>query len=259
MADKTAAVIGTILWYFFYHPPSFTQLHGTKISRRKELARIDYLGTLLLVGGLVIFLLGVSWGGPYPWSSGRVLGLLIPGAIILVAFVLYEIFGKIQNPIVPMHFFRDVRGFTCVAIISAIAGCLQTASFILWPSQVQYIFGSTASGWEEIAWMSSVVNFASWAGIIAIGPLFHIIKHLRTQLLVGAIFMTAFTGAMASINYSNKSTAVAFAFLATFPMGWGEIFTMLMVQYIVPASSLGVAFGKFPLTRWSMTLSPVSC
>ncbi|POR38188.1 Uncharacterized protein TPAR_01617 [Tolypocladium paradoxum] len=236
-------VCGTVLWYFFYHPPSFTQLHGTKVSRLQELAHIDYIGTFLLVAGLVLFLLGVSWGGPYSWSSARVLGLLITGAGVLVIFVLYETYAKIRHPIFPMHFFRDVRGFTCVVIISAITGCLQTAAFILWPSQVLYIFGSTTEGWETVAWMSSVVNFGAWAGIIVIGPLYHIIKHLRTQLLVGSIFMTAFLGAMASINYTNKSSAIAFAFLSTFPMGWGEIFTMLMVQYIVPETSLGVGFA----------------
>lgn len=199
----------------------------------------------MLVTGLVLFLLGISWGGqPFPWSSGRVLGLLIPGAVIFIAFVLYEIYGNPKNPIIPMHFFKDVRGYTCVVIISAITGCLQTCAFILWPSQVNYIFGSTSSGWEQTAYMSSVVNLGAWAGIIIVGPLFHIIKHLRLQLLVGSIWMTAFLGAMSTITYTNKASAIAFAFLSTFPIGWGEIMTMLMVQYIVPEHDLGVGFGK---------------
>jgi hypothetical protein len=49
---------------------------------------------------------------------------------------------------------------------------------------------------------------------------------------------------MSTINYAHRGAAVAFAFLAVFPMGWGEIFTMLMVQYIVSDRDLGVAFGK---------------
>ncbi|KAJ5916116.1 hypothetical protein N7504_000131 [Penicillium tannophilum] len=237
-------VCGTTLWFFFYHPPSFTQLHGKEFTRRKQLAQLDYIGMFLLVAGLVLFLLGVSWGGqPYPWDSGLVLGLLISGAATSVIFVLYEVYGNVSTPIIPMHLFKDVRGFACVVIISAVCGCLQTAAFIVWPSQVTYIFGSTASGWEETAWMSSIVNFASWGGIIIIGPLYHIVKHLRSQLLVGSIWMTAFLGAMSTINYMDQASAVAFAFLAVFPMGWGEIFTMLMVQYIVSDRDLGVAFA----------------
>ncbi|KAG5772916.1 hypothetical protein H9Q72_001095 [Fusarium xylarioides] len=130
-------VIGTTLWYFFYHPPSFVQLHGTSINRKAELATIDWVGTFLLVSGLVLFLLGIAWGGqPYKWTSGRVLGLLILGAVLSISFVLYEVYGNPAKPIVPMKFFKDVRGYTCVVIISAITGCLQTALFILWPSQV---------------------------------------------------------------------------------------------------------------------------
>jgi hypothetical protein len=144
-----------------------------------------------------------------------------------------------------MRFFRDFRGFTCVVIISGITGCIQTAVFIIWPSQVIYIFGSTSSGWQQTAWMSSTVNFATWAGLIFIGPLFHLIKHLRLQLVVGTVWMTAFLGAMSTINYNHRSEAVAFAFLGVFPLGWGELFTGLMVQYIVSEQDLGVGFGKW--------------
>ena len=190
-------------------------------------------------------MLGISWGGqPYPWSSGRVLGLLIPGGVVLIAFVLYEVYGEVKRPIIPMRLFADVRGFSCVVIISAITGCIQMAAFILWPSQVHYIFGSTSSGWEETAWVSCVVDMGSWAGIMMIGPLYHAVKHLRYQLLVGSVWMTAFLGAMSTITYTSRASAIAFAFLASFPMGWGEIFTMLMVQYIVSERDLGVAFGK---------------
>lgn len=209
------------------------------------MAQLDFIGMFLLVAGLVLFLLGIAWGGQgYAWDSSVVIGLLVSGAVGLVAFVLYEVFGNVKNPIIPMRFFKDVRGFTCVVIISGIAGCLNMAAFIVWPSQVTYIFGSTSSGWEQTAWMSAVANFGSWTGIILIGPLYHIVKHLRWQLLFGSMWMTAFLGAMSTINFAHRGAAIAFAFLAVFPMGWGEIFTMLMVQYIVSDRDLGVAFGK---------------
>jgi hypothetical protein len=164
---------------------------------------------------------------------------------------LYECFFNIKYPIIPMKLFLDVRGFSCVVAISAFTGCIQQCLFIIWPSQVQFIFGSTATSWEQTAWMASVCGFGSWAGIIMIGPLFHILKHLRLQLLVGSIFMTAFLGAMASITYTDRASAIAFCFLSSFPQGWGEIFTMLMVQYIVSETNLGIAFGKLllPLIR----------
>ena len=54
--------IALILMVLFYHPPSFRQLHGNGRTRMDEVKRIDWIGMLLLVAGLVLFLLGVSWG-----------------------------------------------------------------------------------------------------------------------------------------------------------------------------------------------------
>lgn len=88
-------VPGTIAYWFFYYPPSFVQLHGAKTRKRDEAMKIDFIGIFLLVAGLALFLLGVSWGGqPSPWSSPKILGLLISGAVCCVSFVLYECFRK---------------------------------------------------------------------------------------------------------------------------------------------------------------------
>ena len=51
---------------------------------------LDLGGTVLFVGGLILFLIGISWGGTqYPWKSGHVIGMILGGAATLVIFVLY--------------------------------------------------------------------------------------------------------------------------------------------------------------------------
>ena len=54
----TGLAIGLAL--VFYHPPVFEQLH-TRASKRKVLRDLDYMGILLFVAGLVLFLIGLSW------------------------------------------------------------------------------------------------------------------------------------------------------------------------------------------------------
>lgn len=129
-------VPGTVLYYLFYYPPSFTQMHGKDKKAIEEVKKIDFAGLFLLVSGLALFLLGVSWGGqPLAWNSATILGLLVSGFVCLVAFVLYEIYGGAEYPIIPMHFFKDMTGFTPLVIISAVTGCLNVALQITWPSQ----------------------------------------------------------------------------------------------------------------------------
>lgn len=90
----------------------------------------------------------------------------------------------------------------------------------------------------------TTITFGAWAGIVFLS-FYHLIKHIRLQLVVGMIFMTAFVGAMASIGRHALGRAVAFSFLGTLPVGWGEVITMLLVQYVASDADLGVAFGKF--------------
>ncbi|CAN9322067.1 unnamed protein product [Alternaria alternata] len=243
-------VPGAILWFFFYHPPSYTQLHGKKSSKLAELKKVDWTGVGLLVAGLALFLLGISWGGPtQPWSSPRILGLLLSGAAAIVAFILYEVFLPPAQPIVPMYFFRDMRGFTCLEVISATYGIINIALFIMWPQQVVYIFGSTVSSWEETAWLSTTAAFGLWGGIVILGPLMSWIGHIRYQILISSIWMTAFLGAMASITVENKARAIAFSFLAGWTIGWGEVIAAIVVQYVVSDQDLGVAFSVISASR----------
>ncbi|CAN9083228.1 unnamed protein product [Alternaria alternata] len=243
-------VPGAILWFFFYHPPSYTQLHGKRSSKLAELKKVDWMGVGLLVAGLALFLLGISWGGPaQPWSSPRILGLLLSGAAAIVAFVLYEVFLPPAQPIVPMYFFRDMRGFTCLEVISATYGIINIALFVMWPQQVVYIFGSTVSSWEETAWLSTTAAFGLWGGIVILGPLMSWIGHIRYQILISSIWMTAFLGAMASITVEDKARAIAFSFLAGWTIGWGEVIAAIVVQYVVSDQDLGVAFSVISASR----------
>ncbi|KAB2573271.1 Siderophore iron transporter 1 [Lasiodiplodia theobromae] len=243
-------VPATVCFYLWYHPPTFVQLHGHNFKCWDAFKRIDFVGVFLLTAGLTLFLLGVSWGGTttaLTWDSPRILGLLISGILCCIAFVLYECFVPVF-PIVPMRFFRDVRGFACINVMSAVFGCINIAVFILWPSQVIHIFGSTGS-WEQTAWMSCTVNFGIWTGIIIVGPLYHIIKHIRWQLVVATAWMSIFLGVLTTANSGQRAAAIAVSFLSCLPIGWGEVVTMLLVQYLVDDKDLGAAFAVTSANR----------
>lgn len=81
--------LAIILSLIFYHPPIFEQLH-TRASKRKVLKDLDYVGILLFVAGLVLFLIGLSWGGQlYPWKSAHTLSTLLVGLALIVGFFVW--------------------------------------------------------------------------------------------------------------------------------------------------------------------------
>lgn len=57
------SVTATVLFFVFYHPPTFQQLRAAETRQVSKLQMLDIGGLILLSSGLVCFLLGISWGG----------------------------------------------------------------------------------------------------------------------------------------------------------------------------------------------------
>lgn len=56
-----------------------------------SLAHQDYLGGFLSISGMILFMMGMQWGGyQYSWKSAHVLVPLILGAVLLIAFFIWE-------------------------------------------------------------------------------------------------------------------------------------------------------------------------
>ena len=87
----------------------------------------DFVGLILLVGGLLIFLMGISWGGSYyPWKSTHVIATIVVGFLALVAFVIYESFVPLKEPLVPMYLFKNLPWVATMMVKT------RFLSYILW-------------------------------------------------------------------------------------------------------------------------------
>lgn len=84
--------------------------------------QVDYIGALLSIGGLTLFLAGIQAGGyQFPWVSGQVLGPTIVGIVMIIVWIVYEVrFAK--YPMVPGALFKGQRVMTLSFIIAFVAG-----------------------------------------------------------------------------------------------------------------------------------------
>lgn len=132
------ALMGLLGVLFFYHPPPRPAELGR--TKKEILGEIDYVGGLLSISGMIVFLgkssnvimfsvcanmqlAGLQWGGyQYPWKSAHVLVPLILGFLLLfVAFPIWEIkFAKF--PMFPSRMKQDARILVLTLIITAISG-----------------------------------------------------------------------------------------------------------------------------------------
>ncbi|PNS14855.1 hypothetical protein CAC42_2084 [Sphaceloma murrayae] len=112
------AAIGVLMTAIFYHPPPRPNSAG--LSKMQVLKQIDYLGGLLSIGGLVLFMAGILWGGyQYPWSSPHTLVPLILGAVMLVAFVVWQRFAP--YPMYPARLNQNKRILGLTLVITFIS------------------------------------------------------------------------------------------------------------------------------------------
>lgn len=127
------AFIGLALTAFFYFPPPRAMTVG--MSRREILRRIDYVGGLLSIGGLLLFMMGVQWGGyQYKWSSPHVLVTLILGLVMIVGFIIWEM-KFVQYPMFPGKILQEPRILLLTLVITFISGSNFFSVILFWPTQ----------------------------------------------------------------------------------------------------------------------------
>lgn len=82
--------ISLVLYWFFYHPPTYSQLHVQGKTRWQMTKDLDLVGIFLYVSGCILFIVGLSWGGvQHPWDSAETLCPLLVGVVLMALFVVY--------------------------------------------------------------------------------------------------------------------------------------------------------------------------
>jgi hypothetical protein len=79
-------------------------LDSPKLSFWDKAPRVDFLGTTLIGGSALMFLLALNWaGGGYGWGSSLVVGLLVGAGVTLVPFWFVE--KRAKEPVMPLRLF----------------------------------------------------------------------------------------------------------------------------------------------------------
>ena len=106
------------------------------MTKMQELKELDYGGLVLYSAGLVLVMLGFTWAeGTYPWRSAHVIAPLIVGAFTVVAFVLYEAYVPLKQPLLPLRLFKH-RNLVAVVFVGCVGQMVYYALNVLFPQQI---------------------------------------------------------------------------------------------------------------------------
>lgn len=193
------AFIGLVLTAVFYHPPPRPNSQG--MSRKEILAEIDYVGGLLSVSGMLLFMMGMQWGGyQYPWSSAHVLAPLILGIALLVAFIVWEAYGA-KHPMFPKRLRQEPRILGLTLVITFISGANFFSILMFWPTQAFNVYGHDPIG---VGIRGIPVGFSILAGACIVLWLLSVLRgHNKELLIVSSVLMTAGCGSLAIGRVDN--------------------------------------------------------
>lgn len=69
--------------------------------KSRKLKAVDFVGILLSLAGMTVFIIGLTWGGhDYPWNSAHVISTLVIGFVVSTTFILWQWKGS-RCPLVP--------------------------------------------------------------------------------------------------------------------------------------------------------------
>ncbi|HTV95661.1 MAG TPA: MFS transporter [Steroidobacteraceae bacterium] len=197
---------------------------------QRHLARIDWTGNITFAAGLVLLMIGITYGiepangHPMGWASAPVITLLAAGAASLTAFVMVEM--RVAEPMFRLSLFK-IKAFssgTLSTFLSAIGRGGLMFMLIIWLQGIWLPLHGY--GFEQTPLWAGIFMLPLTAGFLLAGPLCGYLsdrlgaRHLATAGMIGAavsfILLLALPidfnyGAFAAILLFNGMSMGAFA------------------------------------------------
>ncbi|KAF4628724.1 hypothetical protein G7Y89_g9430 [Cudoniella acicularis] len=207
------AVVVTIILFILQTPPS-----KNTDTLKEQIMKLDPLGTLVFLPGIICLLLALQWGGTtYPWGNARIIVLFILAAILIAIFIVIQ-FKSGDRATVPIRIInqRSIASGFYFSLVSP--GAMMVIIYFL-PLWFQAIKGvsAVASGIDSLPLVLSLVVASILSGAITAKT-----GYYTGQLIACSIIMSIGAGVLTTLKVDTPSAQwIGFQILFGFGLGLG--------------------------------------
>ncbi|KAJ5112729.1 major facilitator superfamily domain-containing protein [Penicillium argentinense] len=207
---------------------------------KRQLIRLDPLGTVLFLPGVICFLLALQWAGTtYSWDNGRIIALFVLAGVLLITFWIIQIWRK-EDATIPPRIIKQ-RSIACgAAYTSCIYGSMVAMLYAL-PLWFQGVKNTSAvqSGIDNIPMVLALVVASIICGKAIAG-----IGHYVPFMFVAAALMAVGAGLITTFKVDTGHAAwIGYQVLFGLGLGCGMQQPMMAAQTVLAQAdvSIGVA------------------
>lgn len=218
-----------------------------KIKHVKRVAKIDWLGSILLTASVSTLLIWVSFAGKadyYDWWSWQTAAMVGGSVLGLILLVIVE--SRVAMPIIPLKIVAN-RTTALSIIASGAVGVAMFASSSYLGQYFQVARGATPT---EAGLLTLPMIAGNFLGSVVSGQLISRYGKWKRYLILGSALTIVSLGLLGTIDHT---TDLWFTGLYTFVLGTGLGMTMqnlvLGVQNTVRASDIGTASSTVAFFR----------
>ncbi|PEE44060.1 MDR family MFS transporter [Bacillus pseudomycoides] len=217
---------------------------GLKTHKQTGPIKIDIAGIFTMILGVVSLLLALTFGGKdYAWDSWQIIGLFALALIGIVSFVIVE--TKAEEPILPMHFFKN-RTFTLLNAIGFFMSIGMFGAIMFVPFFMQGIVGVSAaeSGTIMTPMMITMIVMSIIGGqlVLKVG--------VKPQIITGMLIMAGGFWLLTTMDmHTTKLGATSYMMIIGLGMGLVMPTLTLALQESFPKKDLGVVTSSSQFFR----------
>ena len=232
-------------WIFFVNVPVAIVAFGLAPlllddSRDEHAKSFDLPGAVLVTGGLVTLVYGITQANHYGWGSLTTWAILASAGVILAAFLFWE--SRTAEPLVPFSIFR-LRTLVGANVAGLILGTASFSVFLMLTLYMQNVLHYSAVQ-TGLAYLAIAATAILWSGLAA-----QLVTRIGVKpvLTTGMIFLTAgllyFTQVSVGGNYVDDLLP-GFLLMS---VGLGFSFVPISIAALagVKADDAGLASGLF--------------